>query len=516
MWTFDARYPVFSSPVIAAGRVYVGEGLHEHADCRLYCLDLGTGEKIWQHQTSSHTESTPTVVDGKVYFGAGEDGIYCCDAETGRELWHFAEPHVDGCPLVVDGKVFFGSGYGFQGVYCLDALTGNVLWKLPTPAPVWGAPSFAGGKLYVALSNGTFVESAASPLCEVRCLDPKDGRQIWRCTEPTDGVLTSVALSAGLAVFGSRDGNLYAVYADNGTLRWKHPVHAPILSSPAIAGGCVFFGADDGIFRCVRLSDGEPLWSYDTTGDLFLTLMDPRIHSSPAVRQGRIVFGASNGHVYCLGPAEEGTAPVARTPHPSRLLRWTDAVVETLLAPFSLWTSGMGFATMLVALVLAAAFLPAVWFQTRQLAAMESAAEQGGSGRHPLGVILVALVQVAAFVTVLLVVESTATIRGPFLWIADLAKPEATHLDAIPWIGHKLAPLDLVVFACVWFVLAMSLRGESRRDPARQLGLALLSGGLAWLTADWSAGTLLFVSFFLLLIGAQEFIFLSGKWKGES
>jgi hypothetical protein len=177
----------------------------------------------------------------------------------------------------------------------------------------------------------------------------------------------------------------------------------------------------------------------------------------------------------------------------------------------------MGASVMLIALVFALVLLPAVRFQTRQLAAMESAAVPiPGTGRHPVAVVAAALVQVAAFVVVLLVVRSTATIRGPFLWVADLARPDATRLGAIPWIGDKVGPLHLVLFVCGWFVLATSLRSESRRDPARQLGLAFLSGALAWLASDWSAGTLIFVSVFLLLIASQGFIFSSGKWKVKS
>ena len=66
---------VFSSPCVAAGRVYVGEGFHQDLGCRMYCLDADTGEKVWDFPTNSHTESTPCVAGGKVYFGAGDDGL---------------------------------------------------------------------------------------------------------------------------------------------------------------------------------------------------------------------------------------------------------------------------------------------------------------------------------------------------------------------------------------------------------------------------------------------------------
>ena len=39
---------VFCSPVYADGRIFVGEGLHENEDCRIFCIDAETGKKLWQ------------------------------------------------------------------------------------------------------------------------------------------------------------------------------------------------------------------------------------------------------------------------------------------------------------------------------------------------------------------------------------------------------------------------------------------------------------------------------------
>jgi len=302
-WTFDTHWQVFSSPAVWNGRVYVGEGLHENTDSKLYCLDLGTGKLLWALQTQSHTESSPTVADGKVYFGAGDGGLYCADAVTGKVLWQHKGPHVDGCPLVADGRVYVGSGYDFHGVICLSAGDGSVVWKKGFPAPAWAAPSFAEGRLYMAMGKGTFSETASKPYGEVRCLDPKTGEDFWRFVGVKDAVLGSVAIRDGHAVFGSRDSACYALDAATGGLRWRTEVGSPILSSPAVAAGCVLFGADDGHFACLRLRDGAKLWSLDTSEDGVPFISEPRILSSAAVADGKVVFGSSNGNVYCLADA---------------------------------------------------------------------------------------------------------------------------------------------------------------------------------------------------------------------
>src|SRR5262249_23717559 len=81
-FTFDGKMKeAQASPVIADGRVYVGEGWQENDGCHMFCLDENTGELLWKFPTNSHTESTPCVTDGRVFFGAGDDGLYCLDAK---------------------------------------------------------------------------------------------------------------------------------------------------------------------------------------------------------------------------------------------------------------------------------------------------------------------------------------------------------------------------------------------------------------------------------------------------
>ncbi|MCX8038631.1 MAG: PQQ-binding-like beta-propeller repeat protein, partial [Candidatus Sumerlaeia bacterium] len=170
----------FSSPAVAGDAVVCGEGLHYTADARIVCLDRRTGEVRWEHRTASHVESSPCIYNGKVYVGAGDDGIYCLDLEpesppAAKIVWHKpgAEyPDAESAPAALDGKVYIGLGLGGRAVCCLDAETGDEIWRTPTPYPVWSAPSVVAGRLYVGMGNGNFVESAeevwAATLKEMR------------------------------------------------------------------------------------------------------------------------------------------------------------------------------------------------------------------------------------------------------------------------------------------------------------------------------------------------------------
>jgi hypothetical protein len=59
VWTFDDNgkmQPMYSSPCLAEGRIYIGEGMHGNYVCKLHCIDAGTGRKAWESTTADHID----------------------------------------------------------------------------------------------------------------------------------------------------------------------------------------------------------------------------------------------------------------------------------------------------------------------------------------------------------------------------------------------------------------------------------------------------------------------------
>lgn len=299
IWKFETEYEVFSSPAVAYGKVYIGEGLHYTEDAKFYCVDAKTGKLIWDFQTSSHTESSPAVFGGKIYFGAGEDGVYCLNAETGEKIWQYPGVHVDSSPIVVDGWCYFGSGYGISRFHCVNAEDGKLRWKYDLEYPSWGGPAVVNRKVYFAIGNGNFNVGDDEPYGGVICLDVKNGDKIWSF-EAEDSVLTSIAIADGKAYFGSRDSKLYCLNADTGEEIWNYQTNYPIVSSPAVVNLNVYFGCNDGKIYCLNAEDGEPKWSFDTSESDIITF-DARILASPIVADGKVYVGSMNFYFYCLG-----------------------------------------------------------------------------------------------------------------------------------------------------------------------------------------------------------------------
>lgn len=319
VWKFDdggAMQHGFSSPCLADGRLYIGEGMHANFVCRLYCLDAATGVKQWTFQTAGHIESSPCVADGRVFFASGDDGVYCLDAASGLECWHYqGDWHCDSSLAVAEGRVYGGSGlsrrYQRTEAFCVDAADGKVQWRLPTDLPVWGSPALRDGYVYFGLGNGRLDRSAARPAGAVLCVRADTGETVWRYDVP-DGVLVRPTVAARHVYFGARDGCCYCLDRQDGRLCWKAQAGSSVVTQVALADDSLYVVASSGLIHCLEAKNGAPRWTFDLAPH---TQTTPRMYSSPVAEtehaatgdRRRIYFGAelqqavsSAALLYCL------------------------------------------------------------------------------------------------------------------------------------------------------------------------------------------------------------------------
>jgi outer membrane protein assembly factor BamB len=255
-WDFgdDERMKwVFSSPTYADGRIYIGEGLHEDNECRLFCIDAQTGRKLWDFATNSHTESTPCVGEGKVVFGAGNDGIYCLDAKTGAKIWHFTGTqglHVDANPVIADGRVYAGSGlsrtHQVNRIFCLDLQTGNEVWGERVDYSAYGAPAVYEGVVYFGIGDGNFSQDVDPKAGMVLARKADTGEVVWERALP-NSVLGKPAIDARHVYIGTRDGNCYALHRKTGAIAWQQSLGSPVLASPVL-DGCPICRVSEGLY----------------------------------------------------------------------------------------------------------------------------------------------------------------------------------------------------------------------------------------------------------------------------
>ena len=306
------------------------------------------------------------VTGGQAMFrgDAAHTGVFRDDGprQLHRVKWTFSTgDRIVSSPVFADGVIYFGGDDG--NIYAVAAADGHQIWKRKTGGPVPATPAVAGGMLYVGSYDGKFY-----------ALDIRTGAPRWKfatggerrfeakglhgmqpknqtIADPYDVYLSSPVLGGGAVYFGSGDGNVYALDAISGELKWKFHTGDIVHASPAYADGVVFFGSWDSYFYAVDARTGVEKWRFHggedplihnqvgfqsspavVNGVVYTGCRDSNLYaidaatgkekwhfyndgswvnSSPAVTQGKVIFGTSDSHLYFVLDAETGK-PIVR------------------------------------------------------------------------------------------------------------------------------------------------------------------------------------------------------------
>lgn len=308
-WRYDTGADLLSSPVLAGGTLYVAT---KNGD--LLAVDAATGSPRWRtHLTDYVIRSTPSVVEGTVYVGAGF-ALYAINAETGETRWKAETRYVgQSTPTVANGIVVISSQE--EWMYAFDARTGAAVWRIPTDGVVFGAPAVARGEVAFGTDKGTLYSVALA-----------DGGVSWRKTIE-GGIVAPAAFSGDRIVFSTDRGRTLAVSAAKGETLWTAEVGTQ--QPMAVAEGVVVIAATDGGIHALSLADGSARWLYPTgertigaptqvdgtiivgAGSSLLSL-DPRgtllgyylaqgaISTSPITADGYTFFGSADGFLYAV------------------------------------------------------------------------------------------------------------------------------------------------------------------------------------------------------------------------
>lgn len=296
-WKFDTGHPITATAAATGGSVFFTsmEGM-------LYSVSAKDGTEQWRYPFKEFFAdewdvyaSSPTIVDGVIYFGDGNTRVHAVDLKTGQAKW-VAElmklkPEssitiaVHTSPTVVDGSVFIGNAFG--DFFALNAETGEVIWKKPHGGTIAGSAAADGVVYYTG--RDTYV----------RAVEAKTGSELWNWHSKAGSWMTSSpAIADGVVYTGSSDDrSAYAFDAETGKELWRTPLMGRAFSAPALTSDTLFIGSEEGqaygggsVFALDRKT-GEVLWEFKTGGNVF---------SSPVVDGGVVFVGSDDGSVYAL------------------------------------------------------------------------------------------------------------------------------------------------------------------------------------------------------------------------
>jgi outer membrane protein assembly factor BamB len=128
--SFGRGGPVYSTPAVAFGRVYLGS-----IDGRVYSFDQDTGNLLWSHSTGDWVYAGPAVADTErsdptVYVGSKDQNFYALDAETGEVRWQQDLGGIILGAATVLGEVVYVAGIGPNiGTFGFDVKSGDKVFE---------------------------------------------------------------------------------------------------------------------------------------------------------------------------------------------------------------------------------------------------------------------------------------------------------------------------------------------------------------------------------------------------
>src|SRR5262249_5113056 len=145
---------------------------------------------------------------------------------------------------------------------CLKASDGAVLWKTPLKLNPWAGPTVGPYVLVGCSSIRLDPKAVAGAKGEVVAIELETGKVKWRKEVP-GGVLSSVAVKAGLAIFTSTDGKVRAWDVFTGREQWSYDAQAPFFAGSAVAQNTVYAADLQGVVHALNLADGKKEWTLD-------------------------------------------------------------------------------------------------------------------------------------------------------------------------------------------------------------------------------------------------------------
>ena len=304
------KYPdAENNPVEHEGRVYLGLGLGGQA---VVCVDAASGRELWRVPTPFPVFGSPAIARGKVFVGMGNgDFIFSAEELIAKKMEELRAAGTS--ETVMDGMAKEWKTHG--EVWCIDLATHQVEWRFETDRTVLGAVVAGEDRLFFGSRGGT-----------VYSVD-FNGKQIatWNARTP---VLASLAVTPSHVYATSQSGRLFAL--DQASLQpvWETTlgVAGSFLSSPAIARGHVYVGSPDDGLLCVGQPAGSaaaPLWAghlggagiggnldrapLPDRGAMIWRWPDDSITAPAAAINGRLfipVVGGARRGLLCLGADE--------------------------------------------------------------------------------------------------------------------------------------------------------------------------------------------------------------------
>ena len=288
-WSWSANSLLEFPPIIVGNRLFTTRN-----DGVVVSLNRTTGKQVWKQDMGYLAASSPAYGEKKIYVtilertkGVRAGRVAAIWAKSGKVSWSKPLPsRSESSPMVVDHRLFFGTEDGT--VYAMRTNDGERPVEVPGAAARPRAASRCSeGKLYFGTYGG-----------HVYAIGQRSGKQVWHAgtSGATFGLragnfYATPAVAFGRVYIGNTDGNMYSFSAASGKLAWRRKTGSYVYASPAVAQvpgtkPTVYFGSYDGTFYALDARTGGTRWTYRDGGKI----------SGAATVVGDLVYYSNWGH----------------------------------------------------------------------------------------------------------------------------------------------------------------------------------------------------------------------------
>ncbi len=216
------------------------------------------GEEIydlWDYYLSS-----PKEHGGIIYWGCGDGHLYAINPDTGELVWKYQTGGVvHASPVFHEDAVLIG---GFDGYfYSISKTTGSLNWKFKTV----GATYFPVGEIQKAALIKDGVAYFGSRDYNMYAIDVKSGRGRWNIKQPRGWIIAAPIEHKGKIYFGTSDAHIFlCMDKNNGQEVWQKKLSMRVYGSAIVKDDVIYFGTFDGKLYGVDHSSGETQWEFQT------------------------------------------------------------------------------------------------------------------------------------------------------------------------------------------------------------------------------------------------------------
>jgi outer membrane protein assembly factor BamB len=250
IWAKSFAIPIREAPTATEGRVFV-----VNSESELLCLSQADGSQLWTQKglpenASMLTGASPAVAGNLVFVPYPSGEISAIDIKTGQAKWtdslargaiNTAETAIgEAARPVVDRDAVFAMSRGGQ-LIATSREKGERLWTREIKGSQ--TPWVAGDTLFVVDITGKLV-----------ALNRKDGKVRWVTALPTDkdkekddgpARWSGPVLAGGRLWLASSQGLLVAVDATSGTVSTQMDLKTPVMITPVVADGRLYVMTDE-------------------------------------------------------------------------------------------------------------------------------------------------------------------------------------------------------------------------------------------------------------------------------